>query len=291
MRSGATIRFRVPIAGLMVSVVAFAIGLAALRFASEVWAGFVGLLALGLLALAVLGVVYRRGRRRASWLGFALFGGAYAALAWGDWWGAAEVGPRSFKRAPPEPPALVTSLLLDRIRPALHRERGPVGMPNLLDRVLGSADARTRRIWAELDKPIAMPFASETPVEDVLKYINSATQGPGLPDGLPIYVDPMGLLEAEKSLLSPVTLEMEGVPLRVTLGLILKQLDLIYRVEDGVVFITYVGDDRSDPARDFRRVGHGLFVLLSACLGGLAGRLVYATRDPDGPPPATPQGD
>ena len=36
------------------------------------------LLTLGLLAVAVLGVVYRREERRAWWLGFALFGWGFA---------------------------------------------------------------------------------------------------------------------------------------------------------------------------------------------------------------------
>jgi hypothetical protein len=103
---------------------------------------------------------------------------------------------------------------------------------DLLDR-----DPKTKQILAKLDEPISMNFANETPLEDVLKYIKSATQGPN-DSGIPIYVDPVGLQEAEKTLTSPVTLDLEGVPLKATLRLLLKQLGLTYTVKDGLLTIT-----------------------------------------------------
>ena len=54
-----------------------------------------------------------------------------------------------------------------------------------------------------------MSFANETPLEDVLKYIKSATAGPN-DTGIPIYVDPVGLQEAEITMTSPVTMESRG---------------------------------------------------------------------------------
>ena len=103
---------------------------------------------------------------------------------------------------------------------------------DLLDR-----DVKTKSILAKLNEPISMSFANETPLEDVLKYIKSATQGPN-DTGIPIYVDPVGLNEAEKTLTSPVTLDLEGVPLKTTLRLLLKQLGLTYTVKDGLLTIT-----------------------------------------------------
>ena len=103
---------------------------------------------------------------------------------------------------------------------------------DLLDR-----DVKTKSILAKLDEPISMSFANETPLEDVLKYIKSATQGPN-DTGIPIYVDPVGLNEAEKTLTSPVTLDLEGVPLKTTLRLLLKQLGLTYTVKSGLLTIT-----------------------------------------------------
>ena len=73
-------RPRFKIRGLLVFVVFLAVGLAALREASEAWDG--GVLGLTLLVLlaSVLLAVHRTGTARAYWLGFALFGWAYFAL-------------------------------------------------------------------------------------------------------------------------------------------------------------------------------------------------------------------
>jgi hypothetical protein len=61
------------------------LGIAALQDAPETWAGIVLLLTLGLLAVSVLGVIYRRESRRAWWVGFALFGWGDAALTLAPW--------------------------------------------------------------------------------------------------------------------------------------------------------------------------------------------------------------
>jgi RNA polymerase sigma factor (sigma-70 family) len=98
-------------------------------------------------------------------------------------------------------------------------------------------DLRSRAILAKLEEPVAMSFANETPLEDVLKYIKQATAGTS-GTGIPIYVDPIGLQEAEKSMQSPVQLDLEGIPLRRTLQLALKQLGLCYFVDDGILVIT-----------------------------------------------------
>ena len=94
-------------------------------------------------------------------------------------------------------------------------------------------------IQKKLDEPISMNFSNETPFEDILKYIRQATQGPN-DAGLPIYVDPVGLKEAEKTMTSPVSIDLEGVPLKTTLRLILKQMGLAYCVKDGLVIISSV---------------------------------------------------
>jgi len=100
-------------------------------------------------------------------------------------------------------------------------------------------DPRSRRILAKLEDLISMSFHEETPLEDVLKHIKQATTSPDLADGIPIYVDPIGLQEAEKSMTSTVrNMDLKGVPLRRTLQLLLKQLDLIYFVDDGILCIT-----------------------------------------------------
>ncbi len=96
---------------------------------------------------------------------------------------------------------------------------------------------RTRMILTKLEEPVSMSFAKQTPLEDVLKYIKSATTGPN-EVGLAIYVDPVGLEEVDKTMKTPVTIDMEGVPLKTTLRLILKQIGLAYCVKDGVLMIS-----------------------------------------------------
>lgn len=98
-------------------------------------------------------------------------------------------------------------------------------------------DPRDERVRDALAKPVAMPFAHATPIGDVLKYIKIATNSPKLPDGIPIYIDPKGLLKAGKTLNSPVSLSLEGIALGKSLELLLDQVDLRYEVEEGVLII------------------------------------------------------
>ena len=98
---------------------------------------------------------------------------------------------------------------------------------------------KTKAILKKLDEPISMNFANETPLEDIIKYIKSATQGP-TDTGIPIYVDPVGLKQADATLESAVTLDLEGVPLKTTLRLLLRQLNLAYCVKDGLLIISSV---------------------------------------------------
>ena len=79
------IRPRVSLSGLIVGVLACGLGLAALRNASPIWAGLMLLLTLGLLAVVVLGVIYRREERRAWWPCFAIFGWGFAGLVLAPW--------------------------------------------------------------------------------------------------------------------------------------------------------------------------------------------------------------
>ena len=85
-------RPRFSIAGLMIVVLFCAVGAAALRSSSGLWADVLFTLTLAMLGVAILGLAYRRGARRASWAGFALFGGGYLLACFGPWF-ATEVRP------------------------------------------------------------------------------------------------------------------------------------------------------------------------------------------------------
>jgi hypothetical protein len=106
-------------------------------------------------------------------------------------------------------------------RDAEHKVRQLVPMQVILDK---------------LEKPITLSFKA-APLEDVLKAIRVATAEPG-GVGLAIYVDPIGIQEANKSLTSPVTIDLEAVPAKTCLRLILQQLGLSYQVQDGILTIT-----------------------------------------------------
>lgn len=105
-------------------------------------------------------------------------------------------------------------------------------------------DPRSAALHKRLDEPIDMAFRNETPLEDVLKYIRSATAD-ATGKGLPIYVDPIGLQEAERTMTSPVSLELQGVPLRTTLTLLLRQVGMAYEVKDGVVIISNISSSKN----------------------------------------------
>jgi hypothetical protein len=138
---------------------------------------------------------------------------------------------------------------------------------------ISSADAR---ILKALEQPIPMQFRDEATLEEILAHIKTATSAPAYPS-IPIYVDPIGLLEAEKTMKSTVSIDLQAVPLKTTLRLCLKQLGLAYFVEDGCLQITsQESEEETVPAQDdpFLIVGHSLLALIAAVLGGVAAVLV-----------------
>lgn len=79
--------FRFSIAHLLLLIVFLGFSFAALRSPSQLWANAWFSAALVVLTIAVLAAVYRRGRRRAFWVGFASCGWLYLVLAVGPWFG------------------------------------------------------------------------------------------------------------------------------------------------------------------------------------------------------------
>jgi hypothetical protein len=120
---------------------------------------------------------------------------------------------------------------------------------------LASSDKnpRNKALLERLEEPLSMSFPDDTPLDDVIKYIKATTAKTGQTP-LPIYVDPKGLQEADKTMQSPVTLDLDGVPLKTTLRLLLKQLGLAYCVRDGVVIISSVQGVREELAEAAREL-------------------------------------
>jgi hypothetical protein len=253
---------RVAILGLTGSAVIVFLGLFASRSAPGFWVGLTFLATCGLLGMTVLGAASGgQGKRQQIYLGAALFGVGYMILAFG----------RSLDNE--TWPSLPTDHLL-------HALRGwfPPVVSGFPTSSAGIASAN-RRIWEALDQPVPMRFQNETPLEDVLKHIRAATRGA---DGksIPIYVDPIGLQEAEKSMTSVVVIDLDGVPLKTNLRLCLAQLDLAYSIRDGVLLITSEESAVTPVYQDpFLIAGHCLLAWFAATFGGIVAPLVVHVRD------------
>ena len=145
-----------------------------------------------------------------------------------------------------------------------------------------------------------MTFPDPTPLNVVLEYIKQATATKTYP-GIPIYIDIIGLQEAEMTPSSKLSIDLLGVPLKTTLRICLEQLGLDYRVQDGYLRVTKAADpgeldspdliaysqrwnrpesvglssDLDDP---FLIVGHCLLALLAAGCGTTLAPLVAEPR-------------
>jgi hypothetical protein len=230
------------------------------RSAPGIGSGATFLLTWALLGFTALGAILDRRRRGEIWLGAALFGAGYMILAFGR-------EPAPFPV--PHLPILPTDQFLLSLKSWLPRSAEGF----FVSTEDGAANAR---ILKALDERIAMHFADETPLDDVLQHIRLAARGPD-GKGIPIYVDPIGLQEAERSLTSTVTIDLEGVPLGTTLHVCLKQLGLAYCIRDG--FLTITSEESASPVYEdpFLIGGHCALALFAAALGGVLAPLVSST--------------
>jgi hypothetical protein len=139
------------------------------------------------------------------------------------------------------------------------------------------ADAERNKIVEQaLEREVTLSFPKGTPLDEILKYIRLHTKDAPtrLPNGVPIYIDPLVLVDedadppAPKPFLTRVPIEFEGIPLRVSLRLILDQFDLGYQVRDRLVYV--MATDRlnfvSEGAREFLEATGGRPIV-----GGMGG--------------------
>lgn len=93
------------------------------------------------------------------------------------------------------------------------------------------------KTWAKLQKPVKMAFPAETPLHDVLTYIQRATQEKG-DKGIQIHEERVGFMEDAVPSGEIDGIQLEGVPLATALSSVLKPLGMMYYVhEDGLVVI------------------------------------------------------
>lgn len=248
---------------IVFSLVGVGVALSVLIGASRhpgLFTGVTLLVTWGVIGVTALATVYNRGLRRARWLGATLFGAGYLLVVFGP--------------SPNEPtwPQLAVD---DSIRafcqwiPAVER-----GMPASSPEI-AAANARIREA---LEKPVPLKFPNATPLEDFIKYLRAATRHAD-DSGIPIVVDQIGLRDAEQTMQSPVLVEVEGVPLKRTLKLALRPLDMTYEIREGLLEITCASSSDYPYLEDpILPVAHLFLALLAAGVGALVAPLVVKPR-------------
>lgn len=119
-------------------------------------------------------------------------------------------------------------------------------------KAVAADDAKDNAVLAKLEEPISLNFEM-APLEDVLKFIKSASQGPN-DSGIPIFVDPKGLQAAKATMTTPVTIESkEGEALKSSLKRMLKTVRLTYQVKGGLLRITDVDSVKEPKAGGSRQ--------------------------------------
>ncbi len=81
----------------------------------------------------------------------------------------------------------------------------------------------------------------ETPLSDVVEFLRDS-------QGLPIQISHKALNDAGVSADVPITQNLKGVPLRTALRVMLRDLDLTYRIDGDVLVITTREDARQNPS-------------------------------------------
>ena len=273
---------RVSIGGLMTAIALGAVVFTAIRTDSEFWTSCVVFATGASLAFATLSSCVRTGSLRTSWLGFVIFGGAYALAALGPW--ADEY----------EHPRLPTTALLARIhdRLPLNPPRSDPRANRATNRVWNLALAKiikrdqlrsnppvviaaNRRTESILDETFVPPIKGRYTLEDVLK-IAKARSSIG---NLSIYVDPEALDLAHATMSTEVDIDTSNAPFRRAFDKTLRSLQLGYEIDSGLLSITTrVFIAQRVDYELFLKLGHSLFALLAGMIGGGIGRKVW-TRE------------
>ncbi len=111
--------------------------------------------------------------------------------------------------------------------------------------------ARIAALDAALARPIPLRYPNGVTIRSLVAAVKQAVPGPG-GSVIPIYVDPQGLQDADKTVDSTITIDLEGPPLNVTLRRALKQLGLDYCNKEGLLFISETQMARDETNRPGR---------------------------------------
>jgi hypothetical protein len=247
---------RFSIADLVRAVLLCAVGLACLMFASTPWGGSVYSVTLGILTLAPLLIIYRRGDRRAFWTGVGLCGWAYMIFSFGPWF-------------------------VDHVRPKLITSRGlEWAYPWLIPPSRQAANPRFAL------RPYDLPTASLEGGLTIEQLNGSPVDvwSKGERDASPSLLVTGAATENQNSqranVIAAAVLLVDADQFQKLAWAKAYSRDFILRPHtpsplDAIWLIPPVG------ASDFEDVGHAFFGLVAAWIGGLAGRLFLATGGRD----------
>jgi RNA polymerase sigma factor (sigma-70 family) len=170
--------------------------------------------------------------------------------------------------------------------------------PRTLPKQVPADSARNKIIEKALEQELKLTFPKGTPLTEIFSYIRSHTQDKqaGLPKGIPIYMDPLVLVDetvdppGTNPLLTLVPIDFEDIPLRVSLRLILDQYELAYQVRDRLVYVNsyqhlnFMSEGAREfveatGGRSFRREGAGGGGM-GGGMGGMGGMMSVPPIDP-----------
>ncbi len=144
-------------------------------------------------------------------------------------------------------------------RPTLKAQQTPAAIStNAVGGAFGGADPRDEpsppiklasqpmtlaetKVRMKLQEKVTISFPVEATLNDLVKFVEEKTVDKvDFPEGVAIYVDPLGLQDADKTMTSTISISLKGIPLATSLKLALRQLGLDFWVNpDGLLIITY----------------------------------------------------
>ncbi len=98
-------------------------------------------------------------------------------------------------------------------------------------------DEKTAQIQKKLDMPINAKFPDGATLSQLLKHIKQSTTDATFP-GIPIYVDPVGLAEANRNMTTEIKLDYTQQPIRTILNFALRANGLAFEVRDGFLRVS-----------------------------------------------------
>jgi hypothetical protein len=180
------------------------------------------------LGLAIIGLARARQAQRTAWLAAVIFGWGAMILSFqtnitnGFW---------PYVQPAADSPLFATSEdfegLSENRDPAFPWTTASLDPPSAEDAPILRALAVRGPIHLQKD----------TPLEEALELVRARTQSSQLPHGIPIHVDPISLQMAEQKLSSPVRINLDDVPLKTSLRLMLMPLGLDYIVRGRLLLV------------------------------------------------------